>query len=223
MKLNNCLVFDLETGGLDTRTCQILEIAAIAVDPISWTPIKSSEFHSLVRPDDEETLEAGAMAVNKIPIEELRKAPSAKAVFARFTDHVRRFGGKTTSVFTAPFPAGKNIKNFDLPIMNRYCERFKIVDTNGVPKLFNRARIFDLDDDGLRWLGQTHEVDSISMDTLRDFFGISQEGAHTAIIDCAQTAWLICKFQRLYRELATKIKFKGSAKGVDFSKPESWF
>lgn len=223
MNLNNVCCFDLETGGLNTDTCQIVEIAAVAVDPLSWSVIPSSEFHSLIRPDDEATLDSQAMAVNKIPIEELRKAPSAKAVFTRFQDHIRRFGGKTSSVFTAPYPAGKNIRDFDLKIMDRYCRRFKIVDTNGKPKLFNSYRVFDIQDDILKILGATHLVDNLSMDCVRELFGIGEEGAHSALMDTLQSAWVLCKMQRLYATIASKITFKGSAKGVDFSKPETWF
>ena len=223
MKINTVVVFDLETGGLDTTSCQILEIAAVAIDPLSWTPITSSQFHSLVRPDDEASLEPGAMAVNKLPIEELRKAPSDKAVFNRFSDHLRRFGGKTSSSFTAPFAGGKNIRRFDLPIMDRYCRKFKMVDANGDPKLFNKVRVFDIEDHMLNWLGTTHLVENLSMDTFREFFGISHEGAHSAVIDTMQTAWTLCKFQRLYRELAPKIKFKNAGGGVDFANPQTWF
>ncbi len=219
MNLNNVIVFDLETSSADKDTTQILEIAAIALDPIRWKPIPGSEFVSLVKPDDESTIQSGALAVNKLKIEDLRKAPSAKIVFNSFVEHIRRYGGKTTSSFTAPYPAGKNIRQFDLPIISRYCKRFKLVDANGNQKLFNQKWEIELEDDLFRWFGQTNMTENLSMDTVREWFGIDKVGAHRAIIDVRQTAWLICKFQRFYREQSKKVSFKDSGSGIDFTEP----
>ncbi len=219
MNLNNVIVFDLETGSKDPATTQMLEIAAIAIDPIKWVPIHGSEFVSLVKPDDESKLEPQAMAVNKIKIEDLRRAPSSKIVMDSFKEHIRRYGGKTSSPFTAPYPAGKNIRDFDLPIINRYCIKHKIYDSNKVPNLFNRKWSIELEDDLFRWFGQTNITDNLSMDTVRTYFGIDKEGAHRAIIDVRQTAWLICKFQKFYREQSKKIGFETSGVNVDFSEP----
>ena len=66
-------------------------------------------------------------------------------------------------------------------------------------------------------------LEQIRPSGLPGFLGISSENAHRAMTDVYQTSWCIIKFQRLYRELTSKIKFKGAAKGVDFSKPDTWF
>lgn len=215
---------DLETSSAKQETTQILEIAALVIDPKKWAPIPGSEFETLVRPEDFSALEAGAMAKNKIAIADLEKAPSIKTVFPRFYEHVRRFGGKTASPSTAPFPAGQNVRGFDLPILDRYAERFGYVNEAGESTLFNKRVVLDTLDDLFRWFGQTNQTDSIGMDAVRDYFGIPKDGAHRGMTDVRHTAWVLCKFMNFYRRLAVQMapKFRESGQHVDFSDYGTW-
>ena len=56
------------------------------------------------------------------------------------------------------------------------------------------------------------DLKSYSMDSLRDYFGISKDGAHDAIKDVKDTAEIMIRFMKLHRNLASKIKFKNSFK-----------
>lgn len=206
MELNQLLVLDLETSSLDTGKAQILEIACVAIDPAQVKPIPASFFSSTIYPESFEDIEASALAKNGITLDELRDSPPATVVMRKFSEHVGRFfKGKTKSSFKAPYLAGKNIKAFDMPILTRYCERFGYVDEEGEPKMFNRKWVYDIEDDLFRWLGQTGELSSLSMDSTLDYFNIPKEGFHRAGKDVKVTAWLICRFLKLYRSLIPSV------------------
>lgn len=200
MRLNNILVLDLETSSADPATAQILEIACLVVDPDRLAVVPGSEYQRLVRPTDEAAVEADALAKNNLRLEDLRRAPPVKVAFAEFATHVGRFAvGKTKSEFNAPHAAGYNIARFDIPILDRYCRDYGFVDKEGEPKLYNRRVMFDLWEDAVRWWGQTNALPGLGLDDLRRFFGIPTDGAHRAMKDVEDTAWLLCRLLRLYR------------------------
>jgi DNA polymerase III epsilon subunit-like protein len=52
------------------------------------------------------------------------------------------------------------------------------------------------------------------MDNLRDYLGISKEGAHDALKDVKDCAEVLIRFMKLHRNLADKVKFKDSFKNI---------
>ena len=60
------------------------------------------------------------------------------------------------------------------------------------------------------WFENDDSLKSYSMDNLRDYLGISKEGAHDALKDVRDTAEVLIRFMRLHRNIASKVKFKGS-------------
>ena len=60
------------------------------------------------------------------------------------------------------------------------------------------------------WFEQNGELKSYSLDSVRDYFGISKEGAHDAIKDIKDSAEIMIRFMKLHRRLANNIKFKDS-------------
>ena len=60
------------------------------------------------------------------------------------------------------------------------------------------------------WFESLPEPTSYSMDSLREFFGMSKANAHDALGDCKDTAMLLIRFLRLIRSISEKVKFKGS-------------
>lgn len=211
MRLNNIMVLDLETGSSDPATTQILEIAAVIVDPDRLSVIPESAFQLLVRPEDESALQPDAMAKNRLDIEELRRAPPAKVAFAKFAEYAGRYNaGKTKSEYNAPHAAGYNIARFDLPILDRYCARFGHVDSAGEPRLYNRRVTFDVWEDSVRLFGQTNKLPGLGLDDLRRLFGIPTDGAHRALKDVEDTAWITCRLLRMYRSMADKVPYEGA-------------
>jgi DNA polymerase III epsilon subunit-like protein len=60
------------------------------------------------------------------------------------------------------------------------------------------------------WTENIPEIKSLSMDAIREWLGISTEGAHDARKDVVDGAKVLIKFLKLHRTYAPKIKFKDS-------------
>lgn len=209
------IVFDFETGGLDTAKLEPLSLAAIALDPRTLQE-KDRWQAKRIRPLDMNNLSQGALDVNGIKREELMDAPEQKLVWAEFAKFCKKHNPKGASPFSAPIAAGKNIRNFDLPIAERLCRTYGNVDKGGRPNLFNPRKIIDLEDLIWSWFENSDDLENYKMDTLRAYFGMSTEGAHDAMVDTEQTAELIVRILRLQRWLKSsrnpdnseKIKFR---------------
>ena len=60
------------------------------------------------------------------------------------------------------------------------------------------------------WFEGNNELKNYTLDNLRDYMGLSKEGAHDALKDVKDTAQIMIRFMKLHRNLSDKIKFKGS-------------
>jgi len=207
---NIIICFDFETGGLDTRTTEPIEIAAIAINPRTLAPVPDGTFYSLCKPTDFSLLQDQALAVNGKTRDQLKHAPEQEAVWRSFAGFIKRFNAKGNGFASAPIAAGKNIRLFDLPIFNRLCAKYGLVDKNGDQNLFHRRKIYDLEDMLEMWFENSDELPDRKMDTLRKYFGMSSEGAHSAMVDTKQTADLIVRFLKVHRYYATKVEFRGA-------------
>lgn len=205
-------VLDTETNSLCTNTLQLLQVACVAFDPVKLAIVPGSEFASYCRPTDWATLDdtpdkKRALEINGIPRAELENAPSPHAVMKAFRDHVKKFARGVAR----PHAGGKNIRTFDLPILDRFCREAGIADKDGFNPMFDRRVQYDADDDLERWFRHVEgEMPSLSMDNVRDYFGISKVGAHNAVKDVQDEARIIMKFLQLYRTLLPRIPFRGA-------------
>ena len=219
MNYKDIIVFDFETGSRNPHKTQPVQIAAVAIHGRKLTIQPDGEFNSLIRPvlDDEEAIKLGldpiedeALAVNGKTREELAKAPQPKVVWDKFANFVNRYNFKKTPYY-APIAAGYNIIGFDLPIVQRMCEKYGPVDKKtGQQTLFNKIHKVDMLDIVWMWMENNADVKSLSMDSMRDLFGISKENAHDALQDVKDTANLMIRFMKLHRRVAPKITFEKS-------------
>ena len=60
------------------------------------------------------------------------------------------------------------------------------------------------------WTENMVDIRSLSMDAVREWLGISTEGAHNAIKDVTDGAKVLIKFLKLHRNYAPKVKFRNS-------------
>lgn len=209
MNTRHIVVFDFETSSADPFTTQALQIAAVAVHPRRLTVGES--FKSLIKPENPDTVEQGALDVNHLDMTVLMEAPSIEQVWHDFTNFVNKFNPKKDP-FTAPIPAGYNIKGFDMHIVERMCERFGPVNKKrGGQGLFSNFVMFDVMDDIFRWTENNQVLPNMKLDTVRGWMGLSTVGAHDALVDCEQTAEILIRFLSLYRRLFPKVKFAGAA------------
>lgn len=208
------VVFDYETDGKSSDTCNITEIAAIPIDLRNLNIITDEIFEMVVCPAElknknyyelhEPTINWHADQRSITPEEVYESWKSGipeKEAWNAFYDYIGEYA-KGTKWDTMAIPGGQNIRGFDLPISARYEEKYK-------RKLkFNKRDIFDLMDLARPWLIFSKDApDSISMDALRKFFGVDSYGAHTAKKDVLDTAHFITKFLGLHERIAPNVRW----------------
>jgi len=213
------IVFDFETGGRDPHTCQPTQLAAIALHGRTLEMKKvGGEFNSEIwaETDDDKAIAAGlapleeeALKVTGKTREQIAKAPKPKAVWTKFLAFVNKHNWKGTTWF-APIPAGYNIINYDMPIINRMAKLYGgWDDKKGQNKFFNPIKKYDMMDDMFLWTESDPTIKSISMDNVRKRMGMESENAHDALQDVKDTANIIIKFLKtrraMYKTLSPKI------------------
>jgi DNA polymerase III epsilon subunit-like protein len=122
--------------------------------------------------------------------------------------HARTKGKK--SCFSAPIAAGYNINRFDLRIVERLSKKYDNLNKEGRSSLFYPRDVVDVMNILFYWFEYNNELKNYTLDNLRDYLGISKEGAHDALKDVKDTANIMIRFLKLHRSLGNKVKFKGS-------------
>lgn len=220
---NNICFYDFETGSRKGHSTQPIQLAAVMIHARKLEIIPNSEFNTMIYAESnpEECAKAGldviedeALAVNKKTREEVSKAPTLKAVWPQFIDYVNNYNYRKNN-WSAPILAGFNNNGFDDIILDRICgphgwnlgpwdkERNK-------NSLFHPIYNIDLFKILWGWFENTDEPKKLNMDSIRDFLGISSEGAHDALVDVKQGADILCRFLRLQRMLSTKVNWKNN-------------
>jgi hypothetical protein len=220
--LKHICVFDFETDGKDPNTCNPVELACVMIDPYSLEVIPGSEFDSYMRPEgiDKEDYLTGVEGEKRLEtvkwhaklrkcsneeiLDKWKNAPLPEVVWPLFVAHVEKYN-KTKSQFEAPIAAGMNIKNYDLFIVSRLNEKF------GIKRLFNHE-IIDIRDMALFLLIWDNTLKSRSMDSLRNYFGMAESAAHTAIADVKDSATIITRCLKYFKSGFKKDKFRNSMK-----------
>ena len=225
MKKKVYTILDFETDGLNVNTLSPIQFGALAVDPNKLEIIPNSEFYSWSRPDDIEdpnyynnhkaTVDFHLKNYN-ITLEafltKLKESPPEKTVFQNFDNYLSRYHTKHTSqtIFSAPTLVTFNGFAFDYPILDKLCKKYNRVDKDGNQNLyFTRDCIDILKIVGL-WFTPLDDISSLSMDSIRDYMGLSKAGSHDSLVDVRQEAQILIKFLRLHEQLAKKISFKGA-------------
>ncbi len=221
--MNHFCVFDFETDEKNPELCNPVEVACAMLDPFSLKFIKGSEFCSNIRPytiDEPDYLTKDRLDTIKFHcnlkgctqqelLDEWRSNPTENVVWQQFKDHVDIYN-KSNSRWHAPIACGMNIKIFDLVIADRLNVRYK------QSNFFNYENI-DLRDLAFTWLRWDKQLRKRGLDSLREYFGIEQDNAHSAMPDVYDSGNLISKFLLLQKGLFPRVKFKGSLKPVSLS------
>lgn len=219
-------VFDLETDGADPVKCSPVQIAAVIIDPLKLEVIEDSEFNINLKPEliadnkdydysDSDVLDfhAKVKGVSKAKVLEdwhgYQKQELGWKMFISYLDmyHLR---SERKSCFTAPIAAGYNINRFDLKIIQRLSVKYDNVNKEGQTSLFYPRDVIDLMNMVFYWFENSNELKNYTLDNLRDYLGISKEGSHDALKDVKDTANILIRFMKLHRNIAKKVKFKGS-------------
>lgn len=222
---NKICVFDFETDGADPQVCSPVQIAAIIIDPYTLNVVKDSEFNISVKPDllekdpnydysSSDILDFHSRVrgcSTDAVLESWKNSVSQEQAWQNFHSYLMMYhysnSGKK-SQFTAPIAAGYNIHRFDLKIVDRYSKQFGYVNKENTSSIFYPRDVLDIMNLVFYWFENISDVKSLSLDNMRDYFGISKEGAHDALKDVKDCANILCRFLKLHRNLSQKIKFK---------------
>lgn len=220
---NKICVFDFETDGSDPRSCSPVQIAAVMIDPISLEIIDGSEFNINFKPEvlesnDNYKYETDILdfhaKVKGCQKEEILKAwyeyPKQEHSWKMFINYLDKYHSRSSkkSQFSAPIAAGYNINRFDLPIIDRLSQKYGNLNKEQKTDLFFPRDVIDAMNLMFYWFEHNNDLKSYTLDTVRDYFGISKAGAHDALKDVKDTAEIIVRFMKLHRNLGQKIKFK---------------
>lgn len=231
MNNNYICVYDYETGGKFANKSQPIQIGAIIIDPKKLSVVDGGEFESLMRPIEDkdcemfgvEPIQDEALKVNHKTRDELKNAPDAKAVFKKFNEWLANFNTGSND-WGLPVRAGFNIHNFDDKITERMaCGQktgkkepygFGPSDEFGA-KVFHPVHSFDILPMMYSWFENKYEpaLRSMSMDSIRKYFGMTSGGAHDALVDCYDAGEILVRFLRMKRHFVRSgISFEGACK-----------
>lgn len=227
MKPHNIIVYDYETGSRNPWRTQPIQLAAMAIDGRTLEPIKGGVFNSMISAKHDEDcekygldkLEDEALAINGKTREQIFAAPDIKLVWQDFTDFVSKYSvGK--GAWSAPIVAGFNNTEFDDIITLRICRGneagekepygFGPYDSkSGRAKLFNPASNYDVSRYAYGWFRSRYFPHSfLSLDNVREYVGMSKDGAHDGLVDVCDTAELLIRFLKL--QATIKVNFEGA-------------
>lgn len=217
---NNIVIFDFETVGYgpekfsatNTATCDPIQVAAVPVDGRTLKIHKEKAFVSSIKPTkgvdkvSQDSLEFHAK-VRGCTIDELKadldKAPSLNAVWPTFIEYVR--GQSVGKGFTSlPIAAGHNIKDFDMPILERINK-----DVGDSKMVFHPRDYIDTMNMMFLWMESDARVEKYTLDYLRDFFGLDKKGGHDALKDCLDCSLIIKRFVKYQRYLVNRVDGDG--------------
>jgi DNA polymerase III epsilon subunit-like protein len=218
---NTIIFYDYETSGKNPHKSQPIQLAAVAIHSRKLEIIPNSEFESMIYAESDEKIceELGiepiqdeALAVNKKTREEIAAAPKLKAVWSDFNQYVNNYNYKKNS-WGAPILAGLNNTNFDDIITNRISspDGYNLGPWDAEYQkcsLFHPIHNIDLMKIVWGWFECSAEPKRLNMDALREFFGLSTENSHDALVDVKQGADLLCRFLKLQRNISSKVNWK---------------
>jgi exonuclease I len=225
MNLNKICVFDFETDGSDPRVCSPVQIAAIMIDPINLEVLDDSEFNINFKPEvleDNDKYEYQTdildfhAKVRGCSQEEVLaswyKYPKQELSWKLFVEYLDKYHSRTSkkNQFSAPIACGYNINRFDLHIIERMSVKYGQLNKEKRTNLFYPRDVLDVMNLVFYWFESNNDIKSFTLDSFRDYFGISKEGAHDALKDVKDTAEILIRFLRLHRNLGKKIQFKNA-------------
>ena len=235
MITNNICVFDFETDGSDPSVCSPVQLSAVIVDTQRLEIIKDSEFNAFLKPERIENTKANLDMsiysdsdilewhgkIKGISKEEVfdkwTQYPDQKHSWQQFLNYLDSYHAissnkKTKSQFSAPKASGYNIVRFDMKIIQRLSLKYGNLNKENNTDIFHPRDQIDIMNITWLWLHDIPEIKSLSLDNLRNYFGIDSTNAHDAMKDVEDCADILIRFLRLHRKLGKKIKFKDAFK-----------
>ena len=222
---NKICVFDFETDGIDPKGCSPVQIAAVIIDPLKLEIIPKSEFNIFFKPEtlsqNEEYIyttdildfHAKVRGCSKDQIlDQWKKYPPQDQSWKLFVNYLDMYHTRSSkkNQFSAPIAAGYNINRFDLKIIDRLSNKYGNVNKESTSDIFFPRDVVDIMNLVFYWFEHNNDLKNYTLDSVREYFGISKDGAHDALKDVKDCAEILIRFMRLHRNLSEKIKFRDS-------------
>jgi DNA polymerase III epsilon subunit-like protein len=133
-----------------------------------------------------------------------------------FINYLDKYHSRTSkkSQFSAPIAAGYNINRFDLQITERLSQKYNNLNKEKRSDIFYPRDVLDIMNLVFYWFERNADLKSYTLDSVRDYLGISKDGAHDALKDVRDSAQILIRFMKLHRSLSDKIKFKDSFSNI---------
>lgn len=183
-------VIDVETTGFDCAYHDVVQVACLPLDPITLDPHPDHRpFYQNIRPKYLARIEAEAMDVNGLDIDELNLCPSREEVAEALLNWYRSMN----------LPVGKRLiplthnSPFDIPYMQQWLGHdlfYEIFSRRGRDTMYLAGGI----QDAYAYKGLELPFNELGLKDLCKQFGINIDDHHDALADCIATA-------QLYREL----------------------
>lgn len=157
-------------------------------------------------------MEDDALQITHKTKEKLELAPTIDVVWSDFTAFLERYK-KGKDNWSSPIPGGYNIVNYDSIIVNRLCLQYGPYDSKYCSqKIFHPIHTVDLMHDFWRWTysDKINNNNSLSLDSIREWLGMSKDGAHDALNDVLDCAEIMKRFIDKYNTFYRKTKFAGA-------------
>lgn len=225
MNYNKICVFDFETDGSNPLECSPVQLSCVIIDPLKLEIIPESEFNIYFKPevlennkDYEYTTDildfhAKVKGCSKDNVlEQWHNYPTQDQSWKMFIGYLDKYHTRSAkkSQFTAPIAAGYNIHRFDLKIIDRLSKKYGNVNKEDTTNIFYPRDVVDIMNLIFYWFEHNNDLKSYSLDTVREYFGMTKDGAHDAVKDVKDSAELLIRFMRLHRSISNKVKFKDS-------------
>lgn len=222
---NKICVFDFETDGSDPSVCSPVQLAALMIDPITLDIIPGSECNIFFKPEvlekDSEYIYTTDIldfhakvrgSTKELILQSWLEYPPQQQSWKLFVEYLNRYHSRSSKKnhFSAPIAAGYNINRFDLKIIDRLSIKYNNVTKENNSCLFYQRDVIDIMNIVYYWFEHNNDLKSYSLDSLRDYLGISKDGGHDALKDVKDSAEILIRFLKLHRNLSEKVKFKNS-------------
>jgi len=173
-----------------------------------------------MKPEDMDAIEDGALQATGFTREQISTFADTSVVWPTFVNWVNKHN-KKASVYNAPIPAGYNIIGYDMPIIRRYCEKYKTAwdETRRDQKLFSQVYKFDILDHIWYWFENNPDLEKLKIEYLLEYLGAPKEiieGSHDAINDTKNIAKVMIRLLKLSRYMTElndgkrRLEMKGS-------------
>lgn len=170
---------DIETTGLDPEQHEIIEIATLIYNPV--TDKVEREWEKAIAPKHIETASPVALKINGYINNPDKYNGSLKSALIKFN-----------SLAKDCMIIGQNIK-FDTTFLRKYMAEFNIKPS------FSRHTELDLM--AIAWPAVLDsDIEGLSLAHLCDHFGVTNVGAHTALVDCRRTFGVYKCLMNMYKK-----------------------